>query len=159
MCLHNLYLFSAYPSQYQECQYLFNICMKQAHTCRLNYSPNISVYTHVRSYSICTCTSSYLITMSLNPHTAHTGSSRASDSPLLQHNQTPMSPSRSSSDSSTSVVQPQPYLYPKASAVDVKSGEPIFGEITHPDTRRIRYVPVTTERDEEGQQQGSKEGR
>ena len=75
-----------------------------------------------------------------------------------------MSPSRSSSDSSTSVVQPQPYLYPKASAVDVKSGEPIFGEITHPDKVywEDHYVPhkdATLERDEEGQKQGSEEGR
>ena len=46
--------------------------------------------------------------------------------------------------------------------MDVKSGEPIFGEITHPETKfigKIRHVPVTQVRDEEGQKQGSEEGR
>ena len=78
-----------------------------------------------------------------------------------------MSPTRSSSTSGSSTsIQPQPYLIPKASgtsATDFKSGEPIFGEITHADNQfigRIRYVPhkdVTPERDEEGKL-GAEEG-
>ena len=70
--------------------------------------------------------------MILHTHTySLTGSSRASDSPLLQHNQTPMSPTRSTSSSgsgSSTSVQPQPYLYPKATSTvtEFKSGEPIF---------------------------------
>ena len=90
-----------------------------------------------------------------------TGSSRASDSPLLQHNQTPLSPTRSISSNgsgSSATVQPQPYLYPRATAVEFKSDEPIHGEITHGDAKfigKIRYVPqkdVSPDRDEEGQQ-------
>ena len=94
-------------------------------------------------------------------NSTHTGSSRASDSPLLQHNQTPMSPTRSTSSNgsgSSTTVQPQPYLYPKATATEFKSGEPIFGEVTHGDTKfigKIRYVPhkdVSPEREGEGEQ-------
>lgn len=95
-----------------------------------------------------------------------TGSSKASDSPLLLHNQpTPMSPTRSASSNGNggaTSVQPQPYLYPKATTVtEFKSGEPIFGEITHADAKfigKIRYVPqkdVSPEREEEGEQQAS----
>ena len=73
------------------------------------------------------------------------GSSRASNSPLLQHNQTPVSPSRNVSGGSTvantAAIQPQPYLYPTAS--EYKSGEPVFGEVKHGDTKfmgKPRYV-------------------
>ena len=97
-----------------------------------------------------------------------TGSSRASDSPLLQHNQTPMSPTRSTSSNgsgSSTSVQPQPYLYPKATSTvtEFKSGEPIFGEVTHRDAKfigKVRYVPqkeVSPERDEEGQASATSE--
>ena len=74
-----------------------------------------------------------------------------------------MSPTRSTSSSggsATSTVQPQPYLYPTATttATEFKSGEPIFGEVTHGDAKfigKIRYVPhkdVSPEREEDGQQ-------
>ena len=76
-----------------------------------------------------------------------------------------MSPTRSVSgngNGGATSVQPQPYLYPKATTVtEFKSGEPIFGEITHADAKfigKIRYVPqkdVSSEREEEGEQQAS----
>ena len=56
-----------------------------------------------------------------------------------------MSPSRSVSGGSTvantAAIQPQPYLYPTAS--EFKSGEPVFGEVKHGDTKfmgKPRYV-------------------
>ena len=73
----------------------------------------------------------------------------------------PMSPTRSTSSNgsgSSTTVQPQPYLYPKATATEFKSGEPIFGEVTHGDTKfvgKIRYMPhkdVSPEREGEGEQ-------
>ena len=91
----------------------------------------------------------------------HIGSVRAPDSPLLQHSRTPMSPTRSTSSNgsgSSTTVQPQPYLYPKATATEGKLGEPIFGEVTQGDTEfigKICYVPhkdVSPEREVEGKQ-------
>lgn len=79
-----------------------------------------------------------------------------------------MSPSRSTSGSdgasahATATVQPQPYLHPVAK--DAKSGEPIFGEITHGDTKfigKLRYVPqkdVNESKDEREEGVGSGEG-
>ena len=86
------------------------------------------------------------------------GGSRASNS--LQRNQTLISPSRSvsgaSAGPSTASVQPQPYLYPKAT--EFKSGEPVFGEVRHGDTKfmgKLRYVPQKNV--SEGKDEGEKE--
>ena len=96
-----------------------------------------------------------------------TGSSKASDSPLLLHNQpTPVSPTRtagSNGNASTTSAQPQPYLYPKVASTttEFRSGEPVFGEIKHADAKfigKICYVPVkdvSPEREGEGEQQAS----
>ena len=72
-----------------------------------------------------------------------------------------MSPSRSvSSGSAASTIEP--YLHPVSH--DVKTGEPIFGEITHGDTKfigKLRYVTHThvsdgkEEKEEEKEEQES----
>ena len=89
----------------------------------------------------------------------HSGTARAPDSPLLQQSQQPPLSPTSTLSNGAAAVKPQPYLYPVAS--EVKSEEPIFGEIIHGDTKfkgKVSYVPVKETEEGEGERGSTTDG-